>query len=93
MANFVICFELRDQRRDYTRLRQVLNQMAAAQVQEAVWFASINGRAEQLKDALRTVIHAGDSVLVVRLQDNGPSDWAAFHEPGEGLQWLETHYR
>ena len=93
MAKFVICFEIKDHLRDYTRLRQVLHQMAAAQVQETVWFTSINGRAEQLKEVLRTVIHPGDSVLVVRLQDNGLSDWAAFHDPGEGLRWLETHYR
>jgi CRISPR-associated endonuclease Cas2 len=93
MANFVICLEIRETSRDYSRLRQMLTKMAAAQVQNSVWFASINGRAEQLRDALRTVVHSGDSIIVVRLQDNGSRDWAEFHDPKEGLSWLQTHYR
>ncbi len=93
MANFVICLEIREKSRDYSRLRQMLTKMAAAQVQESVWFASINGRAEQLKDALRGVIHPGDSIIVVRLQDNDSRDWAEFHDTREGLSWLQTHYR
>lgn len=93
MANFVICLEIREHSRDYSGLRQMLAKMAAAQVQDSVWFASINGRAEQLRDALRTVVYSGDSIIVVRLQDNGSSDWAEFHDPKEGLSWLQTHYR
>jgi hypothetical protein len=93
MANFVICLEMRDRNRDYGRLRELMMKMAAAQVLESVWFASINGRAEQLCDAIRTVIYPTDSIVVVRLQDNGSSDWAEFHDPREGLRWLETHYR
>jgi hypothetical protein len=92
MANFVICLEIRERSRDYTRLRQLLEKMAAAEALDSVWFASLNGRAEQLKDALRTVIYPGDSFVVVRLQDNGASDWAAYHDPREGLQWLRAHY-
>ena len=44
MANFVICLEIRDRTRDYDRLRQLLAKMAAAQVLETVWFASVAGR-------------------------------------------------
>jgi hypothetical protein len=93
MANFVICLEIQERRRDYGDLRRMLEKMAAAQVLESVWFTSINGRAEQLRDALRAVIHPGDSIIVVRLQDNGASDWASFYDPREGLRWLQTHYR
>ena len=93
MANFVICLEIRERSRDYSRLRQILTNMAAAQVLDSVWFASINGRAEQLRDAIQTVVYPGDSIVVVRLQDTGESDWSAFHEPREGLHWLKTHYR
>lgn len=93
MANFVICLEIRDRTRDYDRLRQLLAKMAAAQVFETVWFASVAGRAEQLCDALRTTIHPGDSVVVVRLQDNGASDWASYQDPPDGLRWLQSHYR
>jgi hypothetical protein len=93
MANFVICLEIRDRTRDYDRLRQLLGKMAAAQVLETVWFASVAGRAEQLCDALRAAIYPGDSVIVVRLQDNGASDWASHQDPPDGLRWLQSHYR
>jgi len=93
MANFVICLEIKERSRDYDQLRQLLAKMAAAQVLETVWFASVAGRAEQLRDALRTAIYPGDSIVVVRLQDNGASDWAAHQDPPDGLRWLQAHYR
>lgn len=93
MANFIICLEIKEQRRDYDRLRQLLGKMAAAELLETVWLASVTGRAEQLADALRAVIYPGDSIVVVRLQDNGASDWATYREPPEGLRWLQSHYR
>jgi hypothetical protein len=93
MANFIICLEMRAQRSDYDRLRQLLAKMAAAQLLETVWLASVTGRAEQLTDALRAVIYPGDSIFVIRLQDNGASEWATYQEPPEGLRWLQSHYR
>lgn len=93
MANFIICLEIKERGQDYDKLRQLLTKMAAAQVLETVWLASVAGRAEQLCEALRTAIFPGDSIIVVRLQDNGASDWAAYQDPPEGLQWLRSHYR
>lgn len=93
MANFIICLEIKERRRDYDRLRQLLAKMAAAQVLETVWLASVAGRAEQLCEALRTAIYPGDSIIIVRLQDNGASDWATYQDPPEGLRWLQSHYR
>jgi hypothetical protein len=93
MANFVICLEIKERSRDYDQLRQLLAKMAAAQVLETVWFASVAGRAEQLRDALRTAIYPGDSIVVVRLQDNGAADWATHQDPPDGLRWLQAHYR
>ncbi len=93
MANFIICLEIKERRRDYDRLRQLLAKMAAAQLLETVWLASVTGRAEQLTDAFRSVIYPGDSIVVIRLQDNDPSDWATYQEPPEGLRWLQSHYR
>jgi hypothetical protein len=93
MANFIICLDIKERRRDYDRLRQLLTKMAAAQVLETVWLASVAGRAEQLCEALRTAIYPGDSIVVIRLQDNGASDWATCQDPPEGLRWLQSHYR
>ena len=94
MANFIICLEVKERRRDYERLRQLLTKMAAAQLLETVWLSSVAGRAEQLCDALRPAVYPGDSIIVVRLQDNGASsDWATHQDPPEGLRWLQSHYR
>jgi hypothetical protein len=93
MANFIICLEIKERSRDYEHLRQLLKKMAAAQILETVWLTSVAGRADQLRDALRATIHPGDSIIVMRLQDNGSSDWAAYQDPPEGLRWLQEHYR
>jgi CRISPR/Cas system-associated endoribonuclease Cas2 len=93
MPNYMICYDVRAKNHDYKPLYALLNKMGAAHLQNSVWFASVNGPAEGLRDAIHAVMHNDDTIAVVRLpNDAAVSDWATWIDRQTGVVWLKAHY-
>lgn len=85
MANFVISYDLHNQR-TYPQAWQKLEGWGAVRLLESLWVVTLNNTASEVRDALKAVVDSDDSIAVVEIKKG--SGWAAVRAKKEGVAWL-----
>ena len=88
MASYIVSYDLHQQRH-YQPVWNLLESMAATRLLESLWVVTSALTAQQIRDALQTVIDNDDSTAVIELKPG--SWWANRLAKPAGVQWLQRN--
>lgn len=86
MATYLFAYDLHKQR-NYPRLHEGIAKTNAVRVTESNWLISTTSTATQVRDWLKSLVDADDSVAVIEIR----GDWAAYNVPKVAIDWLASH--
>jgi hypothetical protein len=88
MAFYIITYEIRSQDHDHTKLHEQLFSWQANHLQNAVWLATLDLTASEIRNTLIARAHPQDIVCVLELKPT--SGWATRNAQPDGVQFLKT---
>lgn len=74
---------------DYTECYKLMRKWRAKRLLQSLWFANLNGTADDVLKAVNSALGNNAGVAVVQVFQNG--DWSTIRAQKEGVQWLEEH--
>lgn len=88
MAHFMISYDLHNQR-TYEPVWKKLGSWGAVRLLESMWLVTLNNTALEVRDALKAVIDADDSIAVIELEPSAM--WGTWNAKKDGVDWLKKN--
>lgn len=88
MPLYAVSYDLHN-KRDYQPIWDGLKEVGGRKLLETLWLIDVDDGASAVKDWVKMLIDAGDSVAVVELQSE--ADWATYKALPGGNEWLHAN--